>query len=82
MLVLVGNPGPAGTQVRHTLILAFMLTAAIKSLLSTQALALWPCCWRSVSNDGVYTMGYKNWEEEIIGSKSLGSGAAPSTKPD
>lgn len=31
-----------------------MLTAAIKSVLSTQALALWPSCW-SVSNDAVYS---------------------------
>lgn len=38
----------------HILKSALMLTATIKSVLSAQALALWPCCWKRVSNDAVY----------------------------
>lgn len=38
----------------HILKSALMLTTTIKSVLSLQALALWPCCWKSVSNDAVY----------------------------
>lgn len=37
----------------HRLKRALTLTATIKSVLSAQALALWPRCWRSVGNDAV-----------------------------
>ena len=67
MLVKAGNAGPAGTQVRHTLILALMLTTTIKSVLSLQALALWPCCWRSVGNDAIYTSGNKTGRRKLSG---------------
>lgn len=56
-----------------------MVTGTIKSVLSIQALALWPGCWKSVSNDAD-SSGNKNWEEEIAGSKSLARGDSSCTK--
>lgn len=50
----------------HILDGALMLTATIKPVLSVQALALWPCCWRSVSNDAV-SSGNKTGRRKLRG---------------
>lgn len=54
----------------HILKSALMLTAAIKSVLSAQALALWPCCWKSVSNDAS-SSGNKTGRRKLPGQSHL-----------
>ncbi|MED6257575.1 hypothetical protein ATANTOWER_027198 [Ataeniobius toweri] len=76
----ISSSGLPGSECPAALGTFGLLCEIHQAMLNLKALALWPCCWRSMSNDAVYTSGYKSWEEEIVGSKSLGSGAASGTK--